>query len=87
MDPEENDFSKPDPKKVKDLFNQMDDGSKEEILWNYMQSRNFNISHQATLADGTFTETLVSKVVNNNSPNAFQFLLQHGADVNYMFYL
>lgn len=84
LDPEEADHSSMDPSKMKDLFNKANDSTKEEILWQFMQSRNFNVRHQQISPDGVCTETLVSEAVKNNNPDAFQFLLQHGADVNYL---
>lgn len=86
IDPEDAEFSNMDPGKMKDLFSKAPDSTKEELLWQYMQSRNFNVTHKETTTSEITTETLISEAVKRNNPNAFQFLLQHGADVNYVYY-
>ena len=84
VDSESNDFSSMNSNNVKDIFNNASESTKEEIIWQYMQSRSFNVSHQAMIDNQVYSETLVSEAVRHNNADAFQFLLQHGADVNYM---
>ena len=85
IDPEDNDYSAIDGDKMRDLFSKASDTTKGDILWDYMQSRNFNVSHQTKTETGVCYQTLLSEVVRNNKPELFSYLLQHGADVNYWY--
>ena len=84
----------PDPQTLKEFFSSASEETQQEILWyvlkdlfterQFLQSHGFNVQHQCMI-DGRITrETLVSEIVRNNQKDVLLYILDHGADVNYM---
>lgn len=95
IDPEDvHQPSSTDSQTLKELFSSASEETQQEILWyelnpcltprQFLQSHGFNVKHQ-TVRDGqTVVETLISEVVRSNQKDILLYILDHGADVNYM---
>ena len=48
----------------------------------YLESRNFNLTHESTQNGETLRSSLASRAVESGRIDALRFLLERGADVN-----
>lgn len=84
----------PDSQTLKGFFSSASEETQQEILWQelmkwfigrqFLQNHGFNVKHQTVNEGRTVTETLVSEIVRNNQKDVLLYVLDHGADVNYM---
>ena len=51
----------------------------------YLQTHGFNVKHTTVQNGSLCTETLLSQTVRKNQKDLLLYLLDHGADVNYMY--